>query len=69
MSDQTCQWQNCERDPRMAVSVDRPNRGNLKMTTYFDDRSAPARAQRFCKQHGIEFQAESCTVLVEGDNN
>ena len=67
MTEEFCKWQGCNREPRMAVSVERPTRGVLKMITYYDDRTAPKKAGRYCKEHGIEFLSESCVVMVGPD--
>jgi hypothetical protein len=51
----------------MAVRTTRPTRGDLRVTVYADDRTAPKTAPRYCKSHGLETVAELLSVTVGAD--
>lgn len=62
-----CQAKGCERPARCAIDTRRPTREKLMTTIYYDNRSAPKKAVRYCKQHGSE-TATGLMALVDGDD-
>lgn len=54
----------CGDASRMAIRTTRPNRDTLKSTVYWDDRTAPKSATRYCASHGEQCLIELTRVLV-----
>lgn len=55
MSDEqkTCKSKGCEKPARCAIRTQRPTRGNLNTTIYYDERTAPKTAIPYCKECGV----------------
>lgn len=52
----------------MALRTERSPRDVLKTTVYYDNRSAPKTATRYCKAHGAEIMAGMISFATDGDN-
>lgn len=48
----------------MAFRVTRPTRADLRLTVWFDDRTAPKKATRECKEHGMRSVADILRTVV-----
>lgn len=57
----------CGKPARCAISTTRPTRANLKSTIYYDDREAPAKATRYCHEHGVETVTALAKAMIDGD--
>lgn len=62
-----CQARDCTRPARMAVRTARPTRGNLNSTVYYDDRTAPRTAPRYCRACGLAVVSALVSDLVAED--
>lgn len=62
----TCQANGCNRPARCALHTRRPTRDKLTTTIYYDDRTAPKAAVRYCKEHGRE-TAHGLMQIVDND--
>lgn len=62
-----CTATGCDRPARLAVRTTRPSRDDLRTTIYYDDRTAPRTAQRYCRQHGGETLAALVITLTDAD--
>lgn len=51
----------------MAVRTLRPTRPELKSVIWYDDRTAPRTAQRYCRKHGYEVVVAMMNTLVSED--
>jgi hypothetical protein len=52
----------------MAVKVTRPTRGDLRVTAYADDRTAPRGATPYCREHGTGTVSDLLMAVVEADD-
>jgi hypothetical protein len=52
----------------LAIRTQRPTRENLYSAVYYDDRSAPKTATRYCKTHGLALMADMIATMVDGDD-
>lgn len=59
-----CRTEGCTAPPTMALRTTRPQRGDLRTTIYFDERTAPKTAIRYCTAHGANLAAELITSLA-----
>jgi hypothetical protein len=57
----------CSQPSRMAISTHRPNRTKIYSRVFYDDRTAPASALRYCRLHGVQILGELADVLTEED--
>lgn len=70
MSDTTtCETKGCEREARMAIDTSRPSRDVLKSVLYFDNRSAPRKAARYCKTCGAALAQDLVNALTDADDD
>lgn len=68
---ETCKNQGCERPARMAIRTRRPQRDNVIVTVWTDDRAAavPLTADKHCYQHGLELLQGLYRTLVNVDDD
>lgn len=61
----TCRTEGCKRPATVALRTT-PTRGDLhlRITIYFDERTAPKAAARYCTSHGAGLAAELITSLA-----
>lgn len=59
-----CKTEGCNRPATVALRTTRPTRGDLRTTIYFDERTAPKAATRYCTPHGAGLAAELITSLA-----
>lgn len=64
-----CGTSGCKRPARMAISTSRPSRENVWSRVWYDDRTAPASASRYCRTHGIEVLTQLAQALVDEDDS
>lgn len=62
-----CSEGGCTKDARLALRTTRPTREDLRTTIFYDDRSAPNTAMRYCAEHGLKVVQELLSVLVDVD--
>lgn len=62
-----CCASGCARAARMAIRTTRPTRAKLTTTVWWDDRTAPVQAARYCRVHGAALLADFSLVLVAPD--
>ena len=62
-----CFVDGCKRPPRLAIETKRPARGTMYSRIYYDDRTAPKNAVRYCRMHGIRTSTELALVLTHAD--
>ena len=62
-----CSAFGCTKTARMAVALSRPSRERMYATVDFDDREAPKKAIRYCRQHGGEVVLDLIATLTEQD--
>jgi hypothetical protein len=62
--DAPCTHEPCPDPARIAIRLRRPRRAQLQAVVYYDDRAAPAGAQRYCPHHGLQVLGELSAVLV-----
>lgn len=63
----TCSLSGCEAEARMAISTKRPRRAKIVTTVWWDDRTAPKAAQRYCRHHGGGLLADLARMLTHPD--
>lgn len=63
-----CEATDCEKDARCAIRTARPTRANLYSTVWYDDRSAPKTAVRYCHGHGVETMTQLAQALIDQDD-
>lgn len=69
MSDTTsCEEWACKREARMAIRTIRNQRNELKVTVWFDNRTAPKIAGRYCKLHGETLMTGLVKSIVAPDD-
>lgn len=65
--EEKCQRSNCDQPARAALRTQRPKRDMLYSTLYYDERTAPKKAKRLCKEHAVATITElSLTLIDEG---
>jgi hypothetical protein len=64
-----CAHGDCTNEARMAIMTSRPSRDNLYSKVWYDDRDEkiPKKAEKLCKEHGIQTLTELSKVLVSDD--
>lgn len=64
-----CHTEKCQRPARMAVRTRRPQRDNVIVTVWTDDRAAavPNQAEKYCREHGMQLLSSLMTTLVDSD--
>lgn len=62
-----CSDSGCTRPARMAFRTTRPSRNDLRTTVFYDDRSAPSTAQRYCRKHGLALITDVIRTVVAED--
>lgn len=67
-SEATCTDKDCERPARCAIRTTRPTRGDIRVTLYADDRTAPKTSPRYCHEHGVALVTGLARTLVDGDD-
>jgi hypothetical protein len=63
----TCVDRGCSQPARMAISTHRPTRDKIYSRVFWDDRTAPASALRYCRAHGVQTLVDLADVLTEAD--
>jgi hypothetical protein len=53
-----CSYPDCENQARLAIRTTRPHRRELKSVVWYDDRTAPKTASRYCRKHAIHLATE-----------
>lgn len=66
---ETCSQGACTRQARLAVTTSRPSRGTIWTKVWWDNRTAPPTADRFCKKHGIELLKSLTETLCDMDDD
>jgi hypothetical protein len=59
-----CRTEGCTAPPTMALRTTRPQRGDLRTTIYFDERTAPKTATRYCTPCGAALAADLIRTLA-----
>jgi len=67
---ESCSSPDCDRPARMAIRTTRPQRDNVVVTVWTDSHAdkVPAKAPRYCREHGADMLADFVRVLVDGDD-
>lgn len=64
-----CSDAGCGKEARMALRTTRPTRDDLRTVIFYDDRTAPSTALRYCADHGLKVVEQLMSVLVDGDGS
>lgn len=66
--EEKCSLETCDKPARMAVTTRRDTRTrNVISTVYYDNRTAPKKAQRYCRKDGAELLKELVKTLSDED--
>lgn len=63
--DVICTARECDQPARCAIKIARPTRGNMYLTIYYDERTAPKTAKPYCKKHGVETVTDVSKTLID----
>jgi hypothetical protein len=53
----------------MALRTTRPSRDDLRTVVFYDDRTAPRTALRYCAEHGLKTIKALLNVLVDANDD
>lgn len=67
MTEAVCMTKGCENEARMAIYTTRPTRQNMYSTVWWDDRTAPKKAARYCRSCGQHLLSQLTEVLTHED--
>jgi hypothetical protein len=64
-----CTERGCTKQARVAIATARTKRDDLKSTIHYDNRTAPKKAARYCREHGASLAAELIRMVADGDED